>query len=1189
MSGVFWLNNEEFLLVHSPPHDSSEEDTLFNIVKCDKTFNSFSFQNSPYPLLYPAMDGPLRNPPIRYSVARLRNWEPVLADMLILTGTNSSDIAVLTNTTEHIAPDQVSVNEYQKAGLIDSRAASVPRMSLGEDGESVIIGEALDLSSKDKVERPAPRLEEISESSTPLPAYMVLTHEGILAAWWVVHDKSIQEGTSAPGLTYPEQKTESTTPAKAAPQESKLTSVFGQTPSSASNTQPSSAFGQPTATFAAPSAPKFGATGFGTPTPAFGKPSQPAFGQPSAPAFGAPSTPGAAAGFGNRQSPWNAQPKAPTSQTPATSFSSNSGEPSGFSKFGAQAPAGGSAFSSFGSANGGQSGFSGFGQQKPAFSGLGQQTSAFGGASNGFKGLSTEPSFGGSTVTIPSGTGSSLPSWAGTPASEGSVFGQGTSSFGSNKESETSDVSDVQNRERDEATPTPQLPPAPPKGALGLPNNGFELGSTFQSDSSSKDVQEKPATTSGDSFFGNAFASTLPPATPNKSEQGKGLFGASTTPATQPKPSGLLFPAATPSQDTSTPKAAPPKEAAVPEEAPLPPDFTTWKPPKTDDDLPPLAGSPPIKVEAPGSSMSSGPLSDDDDDDDDDDEEEEDQQEKEQEDDIEVEEDEDEDDEDDVDEDGDTQEPSPSDATRRTRSSQSGFTLQHSVNQSPRILPAAPTPPPTRGALPGQAAFGPQSTSHTPLGQTPKASPLSFGQSAATPQSTAPGGLFMQPPSFAPPHRPMRPIRSPSPVRAASTSALGGVRREPMIAPEASLSASIQRPSPSTLQPQFSDLVDDEDERIRRELDSDIEPSRTLDSFLARQEYSGASLGKTGHAAQIEIVYRDINNMVDTLGLNLRSLKAFMEYHEQPQRDTDVDRAALEEVLEQGEEGSWFENWCLAEIEDLAELENELEGELDDGRVQDVLDKLSQLARLLRDQARLSTKVNDIRRDTVINRKDPEKVEGRRKAALPKELADQQKALRNDYAQLLTQLSQAEEAVFLLKTKLASRHAENGKMAAVPTVDAVKGTISKLINITERKNNEITLLESKLRKIGLGDSSRPTSSSSHQPGTPRRSRRARDVESPLATPPTAASRMSLSELSRKALTPEVEATPTRGGYGFYYTPEGSPTSGRDLVKLGDMVEENLAGLRETARRRRKIAEALASALVERGVKQTRVN
>ena len=129
MSGVFWLNNEEFLLVHSPPHDSSEEDTLFNIVKCDKTFNSFSFQNSPYPLLYPAMDGPLRNPPIRYSVARLRNWEPVLADMLILTGTNSSDIAVLTNTTEHIAPDQVSVNEYQKAGLIDSRAASVPRMS----------------------------------------------------------------------------------------------------------------------------------------------------------------------------------------------------------------------------------------------------------------------------------------------------------------------------------------------------------------------------------------------------------------------------------------------------------------------------------------------------------------------------------------------------------------------------------------------------------------------------------------------------------------------------------------------------------------------------------------------------------------------------------------------------------------------------------------------------------------------------------------------------------------------------------------------------------------------------------------------------------------------------------------------------------------------------------------------------
>jgi nucleoporin NUP159 len=1154
--------------VHSPPDGDSEEDTLFSIVKCDKNFSTFTFQKSSYPLIFPAMDGHTRAGPSRYSVARLRKWEPVLNDMLIVAGTNSSDITVLINSSDKIAPDQENVNEYQKAGLIDSRMAAVPRMSLGEDGESVVIGEALDLSSKDKVERPAPRLEEIFESPTPLPAYFVLTHEGVLAAWWVVHDKSVEEGVGYPGLTYSHEQTGSTTPAKPTSQEEKPASSFGQSTPNAPTTQANSIFGQPTATFGTPSTPQFGATGFGSTTPAsskpaqpaFGQPSQPAFGQPSKPAFGAPSQPGAATGFGSRQSPWGAKSQAPTSQTPITSFSSNSGETSGFAKFGAQASGTGSAFTSFGSANASQSGFSGLGQQKSAFSGT----------SNGFKGLSTEPSFGGSTVTIPSGTGSSLPSWAGTPASQGnSIFGRGTDSFGSNQDSETSDASEEQTRNRDEATPTPQLPPAQQKDIFGLSSNGFKLGSTFQRDDSSKDVGAKPTASSRDSFFGNAFGSTLPPATPNKPEQGMGLFGSSTTPATQPRPANPSFPGPTASQDTSTPKAAPPKEEPIPEEAPLPPDFTTWKPPKTDDDLPPLAGSPPIKIEAPGSSASSDQLSENDDDGN-----------ERRADVIEVEED----------EDGDEhiQEPSPSNTTRRARTSQSEFTLQQSVNQSPRIFPTAPTPPPARSASPSQPGFGQQFK--PPFGQPPKASPLSFEQSAATPHSHASGGLFKQPPSFTPLNRAHQSLRSPSPIRAVSTSALGGIRREPMIASNASLSASMQQqPNPPIPQPQISDLIDDEDERIRRELASDIQPSRALDSFLARQEYDRASLDKTGHAAQIEIIYKDINNMVDTLGLNWRSLKAFVEYHRRPQRHAELTRATLEEVLEQGEEGPWFESWCLIELEDLKDLENELEQELDQGRVQDVLDKLSQLARLLRDQAKLSTKVNDYRRETVLSRKDPEKVEGLRKAALPKELADQQKTLRNDYAQLLTQLGQAEEALFFLKTKLASRHAENGKMGAVPTVDAVKGTINKLISITEKRSNDITLLESKLGKLGLLDSSRPNSSSSRHLGTPRRSRRARDGDSPFATPPTNASRMSLRELNRTALTPDVEATPTNGSYGFYYTPEGTPTSGKDLVKLGDLVEENIVDLRETAKRRRKIAEGLASALVGRGVKQTKVN
>lgn len=1165
MASVSWLSQEEFLLIHCPKDGQDTSDAMYNFVTTNKAFSSFGFHKTPFDLNFPAFDAPPRKPPHRYSVARLKKWDPLLNDMLIVAGAHSSDLGLLLNSAESISPDQKSVNEFQVATLRDERKAVVPQTTFEEGKDSALIGEALDLSSKEHVVRPAPRLEEIDKSPTPLPAYYVLTHEGILTAWWVVWDKSIEAGTAYHGLTCLGATAEAGTPLKAAPQ------------SPAPNiqqTQATSVFGQPTATFGTPATPKFGSTGFPGATSVFGKPSQPAFGSTSqvgssaGPAFGS-------TGLGNRQSPWGSASQASASQPQVNPFATTTGTPSGFSKFSANTPASGSAFSSFGSANGGQSGFAALGQQK----------SAFQGASNGFKGLSTEPSFG-STVTVASGTGSTLPSWANTPAQQGgSIFGAGTSSFASTKESDMSDADDPQNRERDEATPTPQGPPTQSKGLFGLGTTSFQLGTTFKGDGSANDNDKtKSSAPSGGSFFGGDFRSALggtsskPPATPGKPEQEKAAQEVSTTPATQPKPSNFLFQGTNVGKDSAAPKVASLKEEVVPEDAPLPPDPMTWKPPKTEDDLPPLAGSPPIKVEAPESSEPSSPLGVDDGDDEDI--EEGDDEGDDESGDISVEEQE---------EDEQTEEPSPSDAARRTRPSQSGWALQESARQSPRILPAAPTPPPGRNMAPGpQFPFGQQfKPAHASFNQAPKGSPLSFGQSAISTQTSAPAGFPAPPVAFAASSRTQENLRSPSPVRAVSTSAIGGVRRDPMITSGASLSASIQQKSkPPTPQPQVSDLVDDEDERIRRELSSEIEPSRTLDAFLARQEYNGPSLGKSGHAAQIEIIYRDINNMVDTLGLNWRSLKAFLEYHERPQRYTELNRAALEEVASQGEDDAWFENWSLAEIEDLKKLEDGLEQELAQGRVQNVLDKLGQLARLFVAKGKLETKVNEVRRQ-MINRKDPEKAEGLRKASLPKELAEQQKALRGEYARLLTLLSQAEEAIILLRTKLASYNAGNGKSDAIPTVDAVKKTINKLIMITEKKNNDITLLESQLRRIGITESSRPNSSSSRQQGTPLRRSRGPRRESPFATPPTSRSKMTLSELNRKAMTPEVMETPTKG-YGLYYTPEGSPSTGTKLAKLGESVEDNLEGLRQTAQRRRKIAEGLATALVERGVKTSRV-
>ncbi|ORY15814.1 hypothetical protein BCR34DRAFT_477318 [Clohesyomyces aquaticus] len=1173
VSGIYWLSNDEFFIIHSPPTadpadaDAMEvaDESVYHFVKTEKERKSFTFSRCPYELCLSSM-GPQRTPPLRFSVNRLRGWRPNLEDMLILGASNCSEFPVLTNTSAPIAPCQEVLNDYTVTALLDNRRAILPQfIAENESFDSLTIGEAVDLSSKAKILRPIPMDEEITESPTPLPAFLALNHQGRLSAWWVVYDKSIRAGTGYPSLI-----------ALSEGQESAATSTPALT-SGASQPAAGSMFNKPAATFAAPTTSTFGSTGFssgnnapGKPVqPSFGassfgsQPAQPAFGSPSAirtPAFGAPSPFGAAGAIGNRTSPWaTASATTPAaSQTQQNPFSGGTGGASGFSKFGGSTtPGTGSAFSSFGSLGAGQSpspfgSLAGQKSERSAFAGTGA-------ASTAPKSLTTQPSFG-STVTVGSSMGgaSTLSSWANTPAGQsGSVFGQGTSSFASTSTNNESDMGDAENRERDEATPTPQALPQPAKGLFGLPSASFSLGSTFKGDGTAKDDLPKPPAPSDKSLFGGEFASALgssskPPATPiKKEEEEPRLQGISTTPVSPPNET--LFPSTTPKAPPAQKAASTsPAESPIGEDAPLPPDPATWKPSeKADDSLPPLAGSPGIKVEAPDSSVPSSPLGDDDEGGGD----------------LSVEEQDEED-----------EEPSPSDAARKSRPL-GRYTLQDSVNQSPRIFPAAPTPPVKSGASSRSDSRGPSRPAAPPyFGQNtkPGVSPL-FGQSSTPTGMPKPKTIFPQQASRA------QQLRGPSsPVRSASTSAIGTRQPVPRPQPTTTLSGSMQQQrKPPTPQPEVSDLSDDEDERIRQELASSIVPSRTLDSFLAHHDYTG-SVTKSGIPGQIELMYRDINSMVDTLGLNARNLAAFIKYHSKPTRQDELTRYDLQEVLDQGEDGPWYEEWCLAEVDDLKTLEIELEKTLEVGKVQNVLDKLARLARLLREDSKLQTKINEVRRE-IINRRDPEKAEHLRKASLPKEQADQQKALRTQYANLLSMLGKVEEAVFILKSKLAAYDAVNGKTAAVPTVEAVKKTINKMIQMTEKKNNDILLLEAQMRKIGL-ENGRPTSSSSRNVGTPQRSRAAREV----ATPPTNRSRMSISELNRRAMTPE-DSTPSRG-YGLFYTPTGSPTQNGEHGKMGvdDLDRFDVEGLRERSLRRKKVAGTLTDALMKRGIKVTKV-
>lgn len=1207
VTGIVWPNTTELLLVHSPKPsaDIGDEDKI-HLVECNKAWNEFKFHPAAYSPLLPLLDGPSRALPTRLFASRLQNWEPDLNEMIIMTNSFTDSVTVVTSSSKPLSRPQADLDYHKWAMTPPDEAvkAAVPRLVFGEEGDSAVIGEALDLSATEKILRPIAALGEINEAPHPLPAYMILTHQGVLAAWWVIWNKSVEAGTCYPGMITGDEHPQST------PQPAKTSAA--PSPAPTPSTQPASAFGQP-------STPNpFGAGGFGRPAATFGGSTQsklagPAFGTPSmVPSFGAPglgSTPpflpkapqsttpapskpaalafgspsaiggakapgfGAAGGMGNKQSLWGT-PSQPASapQVPANPFATQSGSSTGFAKFG---PAGGgSGFSSFGSNNGGQSGFGGQsalgGQSGFASFGQQQQKSAF-------PGLKTEPS--GSTVTLGSGTGSSLPSWAGTPAQQsGSVFGQNSkSSFNTSSfESQTSDVS----RNRDEATPTPEAPPQPTKGLFGL-NEGFKLGSGFKGDGSAKDDLPKPPAPSSGSLFGGDFASTLggnglgPPATPAKETGKTALQDLSTTPASPPRQQKSFFSGVTSAKESATPKAPPPIATNSPaNDAPLPPDFLTTKSPPAEDDLPPLAGSPGVKVEAPSSSVEASPIDKDDNDD------------------VSsgysVEEEDGESDE----EDEEAEEPSPSDATRRPQPQAGNWSFQDSVSQSPRVFPPAPTPPAVksgaisgsgRSASPAQPLFGqpPKPSQTTSLFGQPSKTPFSLG-SSTKPDASMPVKPFLPPPT----NRPQANLRSPSPVRSASTSA-ARTRREPLVAPGASLSASMQQAKPPTPQPQVPDLQDEEDERMRKQLAQPVEPSRTLEEFTAYKNYTAKSPSKNGPAAQIEMIYKDINGMIDALGWNARAMKSFTEYHKRPHSDGRITRQMLDDIEAEGEEGSWFEQWTLCDIQVLKSLENELEHDLDAGRVRDVLEKLGQLARLLREKAKLMTRINDIRRE-LNNRRDPDKLEASFKAPLSKEMSDKQKDLRLEYARLMTHLAEAEEASVVLRSRLASHNAQNGKAGAVPTVDAVKRTIIKMTALAEKRNSDITLIESQMRKFGLAESSRPSSSSSRTMGTPRRSRgtslRNSIADTPFATPPTSRTKMSLSELNRVAHTPEPDTPSAKNGYGLYSTPAGN-----ELPGIDELVEKNMDSLKETAKRRKQVAAGLKKALIQRGIKTTFVS
>ncbi|TKA76439.1 hypothetical protein B0A49_03212, partial [Cryomyces minteri] len=452
VSSIFWLANDDFLVIHTPMSSTEPDrapDSTYNLVHREKGTSNYSFHKLQDPCPPFGMN---RSPPHHF-ICRLKDFPPSLDDMLIISSTASPDVGLFTRSgtplASNLPADQISNTYTTTTPAIDSRRAGLPVTE--EMTDTSPIGMALDLSSKEKVPRPI-QGNDLEETSTPLPALMLLNNEGVLSSWWVVYSQSVMSNTAYPGLV--------------ATGGARQVTAFGGSASSAL----SSSLGNPTpvpnafggGAFAKPAAPSFGsagAPGFGGASLLGGKPSpwstpaatansaqaagaafgRPSFGVSSPLAASSGNAFGAVGGLGNRASPWasstssqqasnttNPFGRAPAAASPfaklggenkpaVSPFASLGGEnkppASPFANMGGSTPAA-SPFAGLGSTQPAASPFAGLGANKAPpsspFAGLGQQTS---------KPFGTTPqqSFG-STVDLGSSIGGSF----GAPSTIGS-------------------------------------------------------------------------------------------------------------------------------------------------------------------------------------------------------------------------------------------------------------------------------------------------------------------------------------------------------------------------------------------------------------------------------------------------------------------------------------------------------------------------------------------------------------------------------------------------------------------------------------------------------------------------------------------------------------------------------------------------------------------------------------------------
>lgn len=1149
VSSLIWLENNLFLAIYTATNEPSPS-SIYHIINRQPP-STFTFQK----ITDPVEPFGAEKPP-HHVLLRLRDFLD-LQDLLIVSSTASTEVGILTRSKTPLAHDKPAgliTNVFTTTEFLeDTRRPTLPMTESMVD--SVAIGVALDLSSKEKVYKPIPSDEELDQSLGPLPGFWVLTNEGLLCSWWLVYNDAVKKGHNYPGLSVNDNNTASastptqTTPLKPASFATADSSPFASTtPTTAPTFGSSSRLGQQSSSWAAstnsPAATGgaiFGSSSFGNPPSDSGL----AFGKPSALGFGQSSQ------LGIRTSPWAAR----SGSRPAfgqSAFANFSNGASNQSPFGSPAPdtntpdttaapvtpaASGGVFSEF-SSRGGFASLSATTGNSGGFGSGGKfGTSSFGTTSDSSN--TTDSAFT-ATQQNPSNVFGSAPfklessfradAFQEETNEENSSGAAGSSLFGPAFGSALGDVAD----QRDQPTPsakeddmdtteetpqaksqslfapqqtqestTPTTTPAGPRFGFSTPTPGTSApGQDSKPKPASSNLfgarkdAAKPETSS---LFGSAkaFDSTAshsevksaeedaPLPSDTESEVDKlssssatvdhsRLSAATSTPlkadsaisasdaAAMSTP--LKTDSAMSSSDATTPKPSQtPTDTPLPlastkdlepAEAPLSPNFENVLIPadksKAEQGTPTPPSSPSskhIKVE-PGIEEDDAPLPPDF-----------------------------------VLPEAPFKEPSnvpsipettdgESDLREEEASEGSGVDVANDFSPSTSDRNATPgiSPQSSFSALVGNNALGtasPEERARPLFGEISRTAPVFPKPTQASPRSPSPMRGAVPP-------RVIRPDATRSVSAPGMASQILGSRQG-----QAHHGSSIisSREIPQDSEDPFmrqhrqirerqeaeetQPLVDEEDDEVQKILNSEVEGTLQLHEFIAHSDV--APPAKESVPAQVEAVYRDVNSMIDTLGLNARSIKAFTKGHNENAAEGGRGKQDLEIP----------DDWVLCEINDLGDvLDSELHGDLEDGRVQDMQGKLEACQDLLRDMQRLRAKQEDLKR-VVMARADPEQAELARLSPLSAEQAAQQSELRREYGAFTSLLTEAEEALILLKTRIAAASSSSGKGSApVPTVEAVMRTISKMTSMVEKRSGDVDVLETQLRKMRLGSSSR---------------------------------------------------------------------------------------------------------------------